>query len=481
MKNGKTTPWRVTVVPPRKNRGEASLYLRSRRMRDGREEEQRDSAKTLDWAVAEAEARKHEAAMNASGRTLPAIMDARIADLERAAARGHKSPDSVVGFRNARARLAPLLAVEEVTRAELLHARDALVADGLGPEAINTYLRRAAACWRWAEERGLVSTPWPRVKALPKPPRKKRPYTPAEVAALLGWVAAHAPRWHALLCLVDDTGRRVSEVCRLRGRDLDRDEGTVRVRQKGRRDLVLPVSPEVLALLPERAPSEWLFPRRQRDGKTGPAHRDAVRRVVRRAIRALEIPDGDRLDVHSLRRSFAADGSRAGLPNDVVRRLSGHETEAMLGHYQRDAVGDDLREAQERIRAYRETRRASPAPSPNPGRPASQVPATTGSRGARASLRGLESESRKSRTRKTVAPDRSGEVGHPEAPTVRYPSPGPREAAFLALGSRWADECPALMDWLTDEEDATGRMLMRAGMERAGLLPAKKGGRRAAR
>ena len=91
---------------------------------------------------------------------------------------------------------------------------------------------------------------------------------------------------------------------------------------------------------------------------------------MRRAIRELGIPDGERLDVHSFRRSFCADSHRAGNPDDVTRRLTGHETPEMLGHYMRQTVGDDLREAQRRVLAYRASVRAasqqpaSPKPPP---------------------------------------------------------------------------------------------------------------------
>lgn len=424
----KSTPWRVTVVQPRAGNGERSLYLRCRRTHNGRAEDSRISAATTDPREAARLALEHEADLNAGGRSLPAIMDARIVDLERAAKQGAKSHDSVCGFKNARARLAVVLDVEAVTRAELLRARDALVAEGLGAETVNTYLRRAAACWRWAEERGLVTTPWPRVRALEKPPRSKRPYTPTEAAAVLEWVRAHAPRWHALLSLIDDTGRRVSEVCRLVGADVDRREQTVRVRQKGRRALVLPVSPEVLALLPERAPDAWLFARRLRGGGLAPAHRDAVRRVVRRAIVALGIPDGERLDTHSLRRSFATDAHRARVPDEVTRRLSGHETVAMLGLYQRDAVGDDIRAAQADVRRYRASaRRASTGTSPASTVEPDASPSCASPGAGRGVLMSAGVAEPLSAAPDGLATDSPGEVVAGPAPVSRHPSLVERE------------------------------------------------------
>lgn len=442
----RTTPWRVHVSPPRPTKGEANIYLRATRRRDGRAEEQRCSSGTLDPAHAELERARFEADLNAGTRTVPAIMDARIGALEAEVRQGTKSQESVDGFRTARDRMAETLDVTEPTRAAILRARDQLGERGVGSETINTYLRRAAACWRWAEERGMVAVSWPRLKALPKPPRSKRPYSPAEVEAVLAWVAAwQGGRWHALLSLVADTGRRVGEVCKLQGRDVDRSEATVRIAQKGQRVLVLPVSPEVLALLPRRKPGEWMFPRPRRGGGAGPAHRNAVRQVVRRAVAALKIPDGERLDTHSLRRSFAADAHRAGVPDDVTRRLTGHETRAMLGHYQRDAVGDDLRAAQAEVRAYRAARAAPPENPPNP--PGSERRKSWGYEESNLRPRPYQGPpapdltASEARTSGSTAPGGPGHAVPVDAPVL----PVIGQDAELALVARWWAECPSAM------------------------------------
>lgn len=152
----------------------------------------------------------------------------------------------------------------------------------------------------------------------------------------------------------------------------------MRVRQKGHRTIVLPISVEVLAVISERGSDEWLFPRpkdRRTGGGVGPTRRDSVREVVKKAVKALRIADHERLDTHSFRRAFVSHAARAGLPNDVTRRLTGHESPSMLAHYQKESVGDDLRAAQEQVRAFRVSARsrarAAKAPA-NP--PASEAP-----------------------------------------------------------------------------------------------------------
>lgn len=122
-------------------------------------------------------------------------------------------------------------------------------------------------------------------------------------------------------------------------------------------------------MIPPRQPNEWLFPRPARGGGVTHPSRESIRAAIKKA---LKIPDAERLDTHSLRRAFCADAHRAGVPDDVTRRLTGHETQAMLMHYQRDAVGDDLRAAQAKVAAYRASRRAAgAAPGASPASPAS--------------------------------------------------------------------------------------------------------------
>ena len=73
--------------------------------------------------------------------------------------------------------------------------------------------------------------------------------------------------------------------------------------------------------------------------------------TVRRGIAALGIPDGERLDVHSMRRASAIDSHRAAVPVDVARRATGHEIVAMDHHDQREAGGDDVAEVYRAVAA----------------------------------------------------------------------------------------------------------------------------------
>ena len=348
--------WSVRVVAPRAGAGERGLYLRARRRRpDGRREERRASAGTDDPEEAERLRAAFEVDLNEPAPVAPGlleVLEAREEVLRREAAPRRSS--TADGYRTARLAFATVLPARYVpVRATLLRARDALAASGRWlPETVNTFVRRAAAAWRWALERELVTGDWPALKRLKPGPARRRPFAPHELAALLAWLRDYeGGKWLPLVSLVAATGRRVGAFCKAQGRDLDLAAGTLRVVDKGGKVVLVPLPADVLALLPRgRAPETWLFPARY-----GGSHVEAgsVLGAVRRGIAALGIPDGERLDVHSMRRAFATDSHRAAVPVDVARRATGHETVAMYHHYQREAGGDDVAEVYRAVADYR--------------------------------------------------------------------------------------------------------------------------------
>ncbi|MCW8137296.1 MAG: site-specific integrase [Planctomycetota bacterium] len=306
--------------------------------------------------------------MTTSLRTLLDVLDART---EAMRADHTLAPQAVPRAVCLRGRIAPLIGipVDEVTRARVLVLRDAIAQLEASPggrssgrpisaRTVNSYLAALRAAWRWAWARELVPHDWPRVDALPRGPRRKRPYTDDEVRRLAAWIEARAPQWGPLLHLLAATGRRVGALVRLRGRDVDREAATITVRDKGRRghgaDVALvPVPRATLALLPVVEPDAYLFPARTRRGHTGHVYSGSLLHAVRRGLRELGIPDQERLDLHSLRRAFCSAAERAGVPVDVGRRVTGHATRQMWEHYQAESVGDDLHEVVERVRARR--------------------------------------------------------------------------------------------------------------------------------
>lgn len=360
--------WRVYVLGPRRGQGK-NLRMRARWV-EGPEskKDQELSANTTERGRAKELARAWEKQLNTSAsvlETLDDLMAARIADMERDPT---KSPSSVSAAKNARARLEDVLGrirIEDLEGADILRARAALRDEGLSPATTKTYLATAAASWRWCEMEGHVTKPWPKVRRMKAPARRpKRPFTDREIILILDWARTYQRgRWRPLLELLASTGRRVSELLELRGRDLDRHACTIRVQQKrgGQHpELTIPVPPRVMDTLPQAKPHLFVFGQWGRGGTDSRANqtkhpdRSSVTALLRRAIKALGIPGGERLDVHSFRRAWVASAERVGVAIDVGRRITGHETRAMWEHYQAEAVGDDLRGAVMAVDALRQ-------------------------------------------------------------------------------------------------------------------------------
>lgn len=353
--------WRVHVRSPRKPGGKWRMVARATADHPIRSRElQATCQEARDRTQAQLEVAAWERLLNESGQevlgqalTVLDVLDARLKSLVRLKA----NQNSIRRTRNARKRLeqVALVPVSRWTRAALLQARESLQERGLAPATINTDLATLAAAWRWAEERDAVSAPWPRVRPLRKGPRKKRPYTDEEVRRILEWAGSYrAGAWLPIFATLADTGRRVSAVLGLRGRDVNYETGDCLWHEKGDQVLAIPVSSATLPLLPRVEPNEPVFGQFGRRRSAGLAtRRESVRKVLKRALKELKIPDPERLDTHSLRRAWCATAERNGVPVDVGRRVTGHRTRAMWDHYQAEAVGDDLRQAVETVAAAR--------------------------------------------------------------------------------------------------------------------------------
>lgn len=198
--------------------------------------------------------------------------------------------------------------------------------------AKRTIARRASGLRRyfaWALHQGMIAAdPTARLHAPSGDGRLPRVLRADELSALLderpATTSDDPPERRALddavLELLYGSGLRVSEVCSLGPGDTDLDQRTVRVRGKGDKVRVVPMSePAVAALrrhLARRGPAgsgEPLF-RNQRGNRLGP--RD-VRRILDRRAVAPTHP-------HALRHSFATHLLDGGADLRSVQELLGH-------------------------------------------------------------------------------------------------------------------------------------------------------------
>jgi len=203
----------------------------------------------------------------------------------------------------------------------------------------HAYINQAISAIKFYLEKvcGMASGSVPYVR--PKK-EKKLPnvLAPSEVVRLLSAVDNRKHR--AILYLSYSSGLRVGEVVRLRVSDIDRERGTLTVRQgKGRKDRVTVLSAaalEVLDLyLAAYRVEAWLFP-----GQDGVKHltERTVQKVFERAVKAAHISKD--VSVHALRHSFATHLLEDGVDIRYIQELLGHKSVHTTEVYTHVAVSD---------------------------------------------------------------------------------------------------------------------------------------------
>lgn len=161
-------------------------------------------------------------------------------------------------------------------------------------------------------------------KSLPTvraPKRKPRPYTTAQIAALLSTGAYSHTR--AMILLAFFQGFRASEVAAVHGQDLDIEANFIRVIGKGGKHSTLPLHPAVRKIAENMPTDDWWFPARNNAG--GHIKSKSVSDLMTRAKLRAGITN-ERLTGHSLRHSFGTELVRAGVDLRTVQELMRHET-----------------------------------------------------------------------------------------------------------------------------------------------------------
>jgi site-specific recombinase XerD len=134
------------------------------------------------------------------------------------------------------------------------------------------------------------------------------------------------PMDHALALLMLRCGLRVSEVARLRLRDLDWTQQSLRIEQgKGRKDRLVYLSADVLAALrtcldirPTAVPDGFVFWNQKR------AHRALSTKGIQKKIERYAKAAGIKASCHSLRHTFASNLLEAGAEVISIKELLGH-------------------------------------------------------------------------------------------------------------------------------------------------------------
>lgn len=223
---------------------------------------------------------------------------------------------------------------------------------GLSATTLNNERKYLAALWNWAILNDhATKNP---VKAVPRFSGEKKKRTryisKEEERRLLEKCAEpdtkngrtyHRPPWlHLLVLLAIRTGLRRGSLLALQWQDIDFNAGRWRIaahKSKTREDYNVPIAPSVLAALLAHRGGEEIDPA----GKLFTIDEESVKNPFMRACRRANL----QLTFHDLRRCFINRAREAGIPIDVVMRLSSHRSMRTVMEHYREIADRDLESA----------------------------------------------------------------------------------------------------------------------------------------
>ncbi len=194
---------------------------------------------------------------------------------------------------------------------------------GLSRASIARKLAAIRSCLAFLTRRGGLAKNPAREVGAPRPPKRLVSFLPVDETVALLEHSAGGARDTAILEVLYATGARVAELCGLDRADLDRSEGTVRVRGKGAKERMIPVGDAAL-----RALDAYLLTRGDGDGplfcnpRGGRLTVRSVHRIVKTRSRAAGLTR--RVTPHTLRHTFATHMLDAGADLRLIQDLLGH-------------------------------------------------------------------------------------------------------------------------------------------------------------
>lgn len=208
----------------------------------------------------------------------------------------------------------PLLEVDIAQLRRVLGRQD------IEPGSRRTYRGAYVAFYAFLQSDGYrADSPAARLAPVTAPKGTPRPFTPAQIDAMLNSGAYRRTR--AMILLGYYQGFRVSQIARVHGRDIDLLTNTIRTTGKGDKDGRLPLHPVIRELAQTMPAADWWFPARA--GHSGHISGSSVTNLITRAKIRAGITD-ERLTPHSLRHSFGTDLVEQGVDIRVVQELMMH-------------------------------------------------------------------------------------------------------------------------------------------------------------
>jgi len=202
---------------------------------------------------------------------------------------------------------------------------------GVKPVSINTYLRAVKAYWLWQGKKWEVGRLKEESKIL-------NTFSPHQVNQFL---KSRSGRTHTLICLLFDSGLRISEALSLKKEDIDLDGFTLRVLGKGGKHRLVPFSAEFRKILFRylvKFPSQnYIF-----------ATRNNTKLTVRNFLRDFKKLGHQlgiknvRVSPHTIRHTFSVFYLRNGGNVEYLRKILGHSNITTTQKYLSSLGVEDL-------------------------------------------------------------------------------------------------------------------------------------------
>jgi integrase/recombinase XerD len=219
------------------------------------------------------------------------------------------------------------------------HVKERVVelrAKAISPVTVNTYLRHIKVFYKWKGKEWKI--PW-----LKEEQKILSTFPQTAVHSFINWKphGRNESRLHTLVCLLFDTGLRISEALSLKKEDIDLDGFTLRVLGKGGKHRLVPFSAEfrkiLFRYLLKVSPKDYVFSTRN---NTKLSVRNFLR-DFKKLGHQLGI-NNVRISPHTCRHSFAVNYIRKGGNLEFLRRILGHSSLTTTQKYLKNLGVEDM-------------------------------------------------------------------------------------------------------------------------------------------
>ena len=226
--------------------------------------------------------------------------------------------------------------VEEVTAHDIRLFLSHLREQDYKPDTVNDYTRALHRFWKWAAAEYEFKNPMSNIR-YPQPPKAKEPKTASMEDIIAMFEAAEGgmaiARDRAILAFALDTGARAEGICKALISDLDMDQRSILVTEKGRKTRAVVFTKVTAALL-----SDWIAARRPVPhlfynlDTFDPLTRSGLLQLFKRLGRRAGVKG--RVNPHSFRHTFGKEYVKAGGDIFTLARIMGHsDVNTTAQHY----------------------------------------------------------------------------------------------------------------------------------------------------